>query len=175
MDSYVFLGPQNAGKTTIGRAFAPYVGLPFTDIDERITLGKETTLRYIARHSWPTFRQKETREILAVAGLAQDEPVVLSLGGGAIASRHEQLREINKHTIRRMQGPKIYLLPSEDQEESARILAERSALKSYHQIVEELKERDPHYREVRTHTVYTEGKTIDQIVEELLDITPAQI
>lgn len=84
----VFVGAPASGKSTIGRLLAELRGWRFVDVDEQIEQHTGRTIADIfATDGEPVFRQIE--QDLTLAHLRADttsEPVVLSLGGGAVLS-----------------------------------------------------------------------------------------
>jgi len=89
----VLVGPPGAGKTTVGKALARRLDVPFTDADELIVerAGKSIADMFVDDGE-PAFRALE-RAVVADA-LAGTEGV-LALGGGAVlaAETRELLRE----------------------------------------------------------------------------------
>ena len=77
-----FIGFMAAGKSTIGSAFAAYLGWPFVDTDTCIeeTAGKSVP-EIFAEQGETAFRDMETR---AIRNLAQRKNTVVALGGGAV-------------------------------------------------------------------------------------------
>jgi len=78
----VLVGVPGAGKTTVGRALAARLGVPFrdTDTDVETTTGR-TIADIFVESGEPEFRRLEARAVTA-ALLAHDG--VLALGGGAV-------------------------------------------------------------------------------------------
>lgn len=80
----VLVGMMGAGKTAVGKALAAMLGVPFRDSDAAI---EEAANRSIAeifeRDGEPFFRAKESQVIYR---LLDEQPAVLSTGGGAFMS-----------------------------------------------------------------------------------------
>ena len=73
---------MGSGKTTVGPLLAARQGWRFVDVDDVIEAEASATIAEIfARHGEAAFRE---REHAAIARLAQDDALVLALGGGAI-------------------------------------------------------------------------------------------
>lgn len=82
-DRLVLVGMMGSGKSTAGRLAAKRLGWTWIDIDtEIVRTGGATVPELFARHGEAHFRQEEARVLEAV--LARDEPLVISVGGGAV-------------------------------------------------------------------------------------------
>jgi len=87
----VLVGMMGAGKTAIGRALAARLGVPFKDSDHEVELAANMTIAEIfERDGEPFFRDKEAQ---VIARLLDEEPSILSTGGGAF------LRDDTKQAI----------------------------------------------------------------------------
>lgn len=79
--SIVLVGIMGAGKTTMGRRLAAWLGLPFADADAEIELAAGMCIPDIfAKHGEAHFRDGERR---VVARLLAEGPKVIATGGGA--------------------------------------------------------------------------------------------
>jgi len=67
----IFTGPKGAGKTTLGRKTANYLGLPFYDMDREVTGFKG--------NSWD-IKSKETHELTVLQSLLKNESFFISTG-----------------------------------------------------------------------------------------------
>jgi shikimate kinase len=85
----VLVGFMGCGKTTVGRALAQHLQVPFTDLDDRIEAAEGRAISDIFAHDGePAFRDIEHREL----GLALSGDGVLALGGGAyVQPRNREL------------------------------------------------------------------------------------
>lgn len=78
----VLTGFMGSGKSTVGPLLAQRLGFHFIDADDVIELGAGCTIAELfARHGEQAFRELEYESI---AGLSQEDSLVLALGGGAI-------------------------------------------------------------------------------------------
>ncbi len=86
----VMVGMMGAGKTAVGTALARKLDVPFLDSDEEIVKAANMTISEIfARDGEPFFRDKEH---MVIARLLEEEPGVLSTGGGAfLAPRNRDI------------------------------------------------------------------------------------
>jgi shikimate kinase len=78
----VLVGVPGAGKSTVGRALADRLGVPFRDTDEDVesTAGRAIADIFVESGE-PEFRRLE---VAAVARALREHPGVLALGGGAV-------------------------------------------------------------------------------------------
>jgi shikimate kinase len=86
----VLIGMMGAGKSTIGRRLAAFLGLPFHDADGEIEHAANMTIPEIfAQHGEAHFRDGERR---VIARLLNEGPCILATGGGAYMNA--QTREL---------------------------------------------------------------------------------
>jgi len=92
----VVVGPPGAGKTTIGRAVADRLGVPFRDVDADIesAAGKPIAEIFIDDGE-PYFRDLERH---AVAAALDGHEGVLALGGGAVLDPDTR-KALTEHTV----------------------------------------------------------------------------
>lgn len=76
----VLIGPMAAGKTSIGRAAARMLGVPFRDSDKTVAARFGPIPEIFAVQGEEHFRMRERETVAELLG----EPGVLSLGGGAV-------------------------------------------------------------------------------------------
>ena len=80
----VLVGLMGAGKSTIGRALASALHIPFRDADEEIErAARRSVAEIFAERGEAEFRDGERRVIARL--LTQEPPHVLATGGGAFA------------------------------------------------------------------------------------------
>ena len=81
----VLVGLMGAGKSTVGRALATALRLPFRDADEEIEhAARRSVAEIFAERGEAEFRDGERRVIARL--LTQEPPHVLATGGGAFMS-----------------------------------------------------------------------------------------
>ena len=90
--SILFLvGARASGKTTIGKALAKSLGLPFADTDQHLLHRAGLTVEQIvAAEGWPGFRSRESQALQEVAD-AHPAGCVVSTGGGMVLAEANRL------------------------------------------------------------------------------------
>ncbi|MGB8362431.1 MAG: shikimate kinase [Acidimicrobiia bacterium] len=154
---------MGSGKSTIGRLAAQRVDAPFYDTDLLIEERAGMTIREIwARFGEPGFRRMESDELKALPSGSR----IAAAGGGAI------LDPANRELIA-VDGKVVWLRT--DAATLARRLAgneSRPLLGEFPEqtIVTLLAERAPLYEALATNQVEASGRTIDDVVNEVVDI-----
>jgi shikimate kinase len=143
------------------------LGWDWADADVEIELRAGKSIQAIfADDGEPAFRELET---VVVAELAQRERTVVALGGGAV------LREENRSAIRSGQ---VVWLQADVETILARIAADPTtadrrpnltAVGGAAEVSRLLSERTPVYRQCADLTVDTEGKTLVQVTDEIIN------
>jgi shikimate kinase len=157
----VLVGFMGAGKTTVGHLLAERLGLPFADSDQVLEERADRPIRQIfAEDGEPAFRALEYE---VIAGLLDGPPMVLALGGGAPG--HPPTRD-------RLTGDPaadvVYLHVGYDQAmrrvggDEGRPLLARPDLPALY------RRRLPVYAAVATLTVPTDGRSPDNVSEDIL-------
>jgi shikimate kinase len=158
----VLVGPPGAGKSTVGRRLAQRLDTTFRDTDADIVerAGKPIAEIFIDDGE-EHFRALERD---AVAAALDQHDGILSLGGGAVLS--EQTRGLlRSHTVA--------LLDVDLGHATQRVGLNRDrpvlALNPRAQLKVLLEQRMPFYREVATVVVDTNGRSVPQVVDALVD------
>lgn len=142
----VLVGPMGSGKSSVGRALAARLGLPFVDLDAELEGRIGTISAFFAERGEAAFREQETAALAAVlAGPA----VVLATGGGAVLAPANRAALSGHHVIhlsiteqtaaRRLAG-----------DATRPLLAGANPQAAWARIA---RDRAPHYQAVATHTV----------------------
>ncbi|TWT87985.1 shikimate kinase [Stieleria varia] len=175
-DKVYLTGYRGTGKSAVGRRLAQCLGGDWIDLDDFIVERAGETIREIfAAGGESAFRDWETRCLELVSKQSQEKKTessvratqVISLGGGAI------LREHNR-TLIASSGPCIWL------DATAATLAKRigadagtaaarpalTDLSPEDEIAELLRVRRPLYQQAADVRIDTEGKTIEQVLQE---------
>ncbi|NLK27548.1 MAG: shikimate kinase [Clostridiales bacterium] len=161
----VLIGFMGAGKTCIGRRLARRLKLPFEDTDSFIEKKEQCSIRQIFEtHGEEYFRDLETELLLELK--KSNQLRILSTGGGL------PMREQNRLLLREI-GHVVYLQAYKDTiiqrlagDTSRPLLqGEELAIK----VDKLLAIRAPFY-EATAHTIIsTDGKTIDEVTQIIID------
>ncbi len=92
----LLIGFRGAGKTTLGKKMAEFLGLDFIDSDGEIEKREGLSIREIVeKNGWDYFRALE-KEFLRE--LKEREGVVCALGGGAVLHK-EELKSLKEDSL----------------------------------------------------------------------------
>jgi shikimate kinase len=170
----VFLtGFMAAGKSEVGRKLADRLGWGFVDLDEQIEARTARTIPDLFEEGEETFR---TREREALEEVAMSESRVIALGGGALGWK-DSLQYI------RARGPLVYLRVDSatlfdrlSHSDADRPMLDGKSGDDLRRHIDDLLAARQHYYEAATLTVDAgDGRTIDEIVEELLDALSSRL
>ncbi|MCC8028131.1 MAG: shikimate dehydrogenase [Clostridium sp.] len=160
----IFIGFMGAGKTSVGEAYARACNMPLIDTDQRIEEAAGMAIsRIFAEQGEEAFRKLETGVLEEL--LANTEGAVISVGGGL------PLREENRILLKKL-GTVVYLDVSPDTV-MARIgsdVSDRPMLQGRdvrERITGLLAYRRPVYLEASHVIVDVNGRSVDEIVEEI--------
>ena len=170
MTRILLIGYMGVGKTTIGRALALRLGLPFCDLDEHIAQTEHTTIGEIFSKSGEDGFRRIEQEMLHE--VAQRENIVISCGGGTPCF-FDNMDYMNR------QGTTIYLKASPAC--VARYLAANSSSRPLLQgmtteemtayIHQQMAQREPYYNRAKITiniTVADEWMAEEEILSSLL-------
>ena len=157
----ILVGAPGSGKTTIGKLVANHLNLEFIDVDHEIEMDEKTTISDIfVKKGEDYFRDLEKRKI---SELLNSFAGVLSLGGGSI------LDQITRDAL--VIAPVVWLKVSPG-EASSRVgmgLSRPVLMGNVRSnLVKLLEERTPLYAEVADWQIDTSGKSIEEVVQEVL-------
>lgn len=166
LKEHIFLiGFMGCGKSTNAVCLAEMTGARQVEMDQMIVENEGMAIADIFKEKGEAyFRELETELIKSFAGV---KPAVISCGGGAV------LKEENVRLMK--ECGKIVLLTAEPETiyERVKDSTERPVLNGNMNVgyIEELMEkRRPKYEEAADVTVATDGKTSEEICEEILAI-----
>lgn len=158
----VFIGLMATGKSAVGASLAARLGWPFTDTDQLIVAKHGRISTIFSQQGEQAFR---TLEAQVVAGALSDAPAeqVISLGGGAVLDHGTQ-------TL--LAGARVVFLDADLATVRRRITRDRSRPLLAGDPVEAWsrmdRERRPVYERLADVVLDTRGRTIDQLVAELI-------
>jgi len=166
INNIILVGPMGSGKTTIGRRLSERLSLDFFDSDHEIVKTTGVSIDHIFDvEGEKGFRNRESDVLKKLCNMSN---IVLATGGGAVIL--DENRELMKKA-----SSIIYLLSSVDQilrrtaKSKTRPLLEKSnnRRKTITDIVEA---RDPLYREVSSYIIDTNGKKLNEVIDEIIQV-----
>ncbi|RKY05075.1 shikimate kinase [Candidatus Poribacteria bacterium] len=167
MANIVLIGFMGTGKTSVGKKLSEILGYPMVDVDELI----EQELRMSIPEIFKRFGERFFRDVEAemIKKVSQLDRHIIATGGGSV------LREENWANLRR--NGVIFCLNATPEEIWRRVsgFSHRPLLNvpdPMGAIRELLRIRAPYYAKA-DHQIDTTGKSIDQVVEEILEILEA--
>lgn len=163
----VLCGMMGSGKTTIGIKIAELTGRRWYDTDGVITDRHGKISDIFEYYGEAHFRKLETE---VVKELSQKDNLIISTGGGLV------LKKENNALLK--QNAKIVFLRATFETLSKRLIVDgtRPLLQSSTENINErlvklLKERTPVYEHVADYIVDVDGKTPEEIAEEIVALT----
>ena len=164
MDNYILIGFMGSGKSTISKKLSYRMKMVMIDTDKVIEEKEGRTISDIfAKDGEETFRRMET-ELLEEL-VKSTHKTILSVGGGT------PLREENRTLLKQL-GQVIYLEISADtvlerlKGDQTRPLLQGSDARQ--KVESLLNARKPIYEAAAQITVRVDGKSSDEVVEEVL-------
>lgn len=153
------IGMMGTGKTTVGALVAEQLSRPFADLDTEIMVHTGRTIPELFQAGEERFREMES---MVLARLAEDDPSVISTGGGST------LRSSNVEIMRRTGT--LVLLTASITEITDRIgNAENRPLATGTPALSDLAaSRGSSYEDAADITVDTDGKSPDIVAEEVV-------
>ena len=159
----VLIGFMGAGKSTISDYLSTMFDMKLVEMDQEIVNGEQMEIAEIFKEKGePYFRSLETE---LIRSFSDRDPAVISCGGGAV------LKEENVRLMKKC--GKIVLLTATPETIYGRVKdsTERPVLNGNMNLsyIEDLMEkRRPKYEAAADITVATDGKTAEEICEEIL-------
>ena len=164
MPGNVFLvGPMGAGKSTIGRQLARELKHEFVDSDREIEQRTGVDIPFIFDMEGEAgFRRREAR---VIDELTRRPDIVLATGGGAVLDPANRRHLASRGTV-------IYLRASVDQQLARTARDKKRPLLQTEdpraRLQELFREREPLYRSVADIVVETDGRSVRDVVRELV-------
>lgn len=149
-----------SGKTSVARALAKKIQMPFWDIDSLIEKEENKSISEIFSHYGEKyFRTLETKALKTY--LAQEG--IFSTGGGSIIlpENREMLRKDSVIIYLKTGVSSLESRATKDEKSSRPLLAHQS-------LAAMLMVRDPLYKNLCDYTVTTDDLSLDEVVDEVL-------
>jgi shikimate kinase len=169
MPGSLFLtGPMGAGKSTIGRQLSRQLKMPFHDSDHEIEQRTGVDIPLIFELEGEAGFRK--REVAIIDELTRLPGIILATGGGAI------LDPVNRQHLAG-RGTVIYLHTSVDQQlrrtgrDRNRPLLQTDNPRG--KLADLMAEREPLYREIADIVIETDGKRVQNVVQQICDYLEA--
>jgi len=165
INNIILVGPMGSGKTTIGRRLSENLSLDFFDSDHEIINTTGVSIDHIFDvEGEKGFRARESDVIKKLCGTPN---IVIATGGGAV------LLKENRELIKKA-GSVVYLSSSVDQilrrtaKSKTRPLLEKSNNRRK-TIIDILEVRDSLYKEVASIIINTNGKKLNEVIDEIIE------
>lgn len=161
--SIFLIGFMGAGKSTIARALQRELGFPLIEMDERIVKEQGMSINDIfAQHGEDHFRDIESQLIVDIG---KEEPSIVSCGGGVVVrpQNTQNMKEIGRIVFLKATPETIY--------ERVKNSTDRPILNGHmnvEYIAELMEKRRALYEAAADITIQTDGKTREQIREEII-------
>ncbi len=171
----ILLGYRGTGKTTVAGALARRLGWQSVDLDDEIERAAGKSIAEIfAREGETAFRDQESA---ALSRCSTQRQSVLATGGGVV------LREANRRKLQEicsLGGHAVWLqAPAETIHQRMTADASTAARRpnltpqgGLREIVELIAQRRPFYEQCASLIVDTQGKTPEQVADEILLALP---
>ena len=153
MTTIFLVGARAAGKTTIGKALAQFLGLPFIDTDQYLLeTGGRTVSEIVAAEGWPGFRARESANLLEVADKFSDGGVIATGGGIVLAKGNRELMR-ERGTVLYLSAPAEVLAQRLSKDPLAYQRPSLTGKGLIEEMAQVLDERQPLYHEAAHHVL----------------------
>lgn len=157
------IGLMGAGKTTVGRQLARYLGRPFFDSDHEIVERTGVPIPTIFEiEGEEGFRR---REVSTIAELTSGTGMVMATGGGVVLNPENRQRLHDTGWVVYLNVPPVYLHQRTRHDRSRPLLHVEDPLAKLQELHAF---RDPLYRETAHHVVEGGRLVASSIVQHLL-------
>lgn len=170
IEKNIFLiGFMGAGKSTIARALQRRLDLPLVEMDQRISYEQGMAITDIfAAYGEERFRDIESE---LVRTLGQQAPAIVSCGGGVVV-RPENVEEMKKSGVIVFLTATPRTVYKRVKDSSERPILNGNMNEDY--IAGLMEKRRPLYECAASVTVATDGRTRDEICDEILELIGKQ-
>ena len=159
------VGPMGSGKSTVGKIIANELFLNFFDTDEEIETRTGASIDWIFDlEGEDGFRKRESK---ILEEMVQQNSIVLSTGGGIILSETNREHLSSRGTVFYLATPISVQLERTSKDKDRPLLKNGDPGK----ILEKLHHaRESLYEEVADYIVNTEGKSSQEVSEEIIKL-----
>ncbi|WP_100011805.1 shikimate kinase [Lentibacillus sediminis] len=182
IDTIILIGPICAGKSTVGKAISDRLGVPQRPMDDlrfdyyrEIGFNKKKQDKILENDGYKAmYKYWKPFEAHAVKRVLEDYPDhVHDFGAGHSVYEDEHLLKEVKAVLDRYKNV-FLLLPSQNEQESISILHERLKDVTANNAVYELNEHFVKHKSnklLAKHVIYTKGRSIKDIAEEIIEVS----
>ena len=159
------VGPMGSGKSTVGKIISSELFLNFFDTDEEIETRTGASIDWIFDlEGEDGFRKRESK---ILEEMVQQNSIVLSTGGGIILSETNREHLSSRGTVFYLATPISVQLERTSKDKDRPLLKNDDPGK----ILEKLHQaRESLYEEVADYIVNTEGKSSQEVSEEIIKL-----
>jgi shikimate kinase len=164
MKNIILFGFMGTGKTSVGKALAKKLRMEFVDMDDLIEAREKTTISTIFEKKGEQYFRRIESDV--VKDIAKGAGFIVATGGGVVLN-HENVKTLEATGIGICLNASPETIHARVKYERHRpLIAVENPLERIRQLLEY---RQPYYAKV-SHQVDTDWLTIDEIVEEVLEI-----
>jgi shikimate kinase/3-dehydroquinate synthase len=158
-------GPMGSGKSSVGRAAAAVLGVPFVDLDAQIAIEQGASVRRIFEERGEAeFRRIERETIRRMAD--RPGPVVIALGGGTVVDWATRRYLLQRGVVVTLRAPVAELIRRLEGARDRPLLVRGDPVPVLTALIEE---RASAYAECHG-VIDTAGRTIESIAREAIAI-----
>jgi shikimate kinase len=169
----VLVGLMGVGKSTVGRRLAKRLGMDFVDSDTEIEQAAGYSISEIfERFGEPSFRDGERR---VIARLVEGPPKVIATGGGAFMDPLTRSLILERCIAVWLDAEPTVLAERVARRDSRPLLKDKDPLVVLRELADK---RNPIYAEAHIHVrsqPTPHDHTVEQIIEGLINLDPAQL
>lgn len=170
----ILCGMMGVGKTSVGIKIAELTGRCWYDTDDLIVVKHGKIMDIFEFYGEEYFRNLETQTIKEIS---KEDNLVVSTGGGAV------LRKENVSILKKNSSKIVYLRANADtlmkrvspEDNTRPLLAKNSEESMRNRLEQLLAARSDIYSRVADYVVDTDGKTIEEVANEILVNVPGSV
>ncbi|HUM82464.1 MAG TPA: shikimate kinase [Lachnospiraceae bacterium] len=166
MNHIIIEGFMGSGKSAAGKLLSKEMKLPLIDIDKVITEKmKMTSGEIYERFGEPYYRAMETYVLAGLSGQPKRSVVILGSGLVLMPQNEAYLKELGTVYFLKVKQATIV----ERLEQSDRHPWMKTGDLGEH-VARMLKEREPAYKKAANQIIKTDGKSVEDIVKEIIEL-----